>query len=120
MKALLASLGIGICFVTGCGKTEAPPPAATATNTTATGNPLTAPVDYLGAVGKAKRVSEKVADTATLKQAIQMFQASEDRFPKDLNELVKTGYLPALPKVPYGTKFSYNPTTGEVKVVQAQ
>ena len=112
------SCGVAIFFVAGCGQKEPPPPAKT-TNTTATGNPLTAPVDYLGAVSRAKKVSEKVADLAPVKQAIQMFQATEDRFPKDLNELVKSGYLAAMPKAPYGMKFLYDAATGDVKVVEA-
>jgi hypothetical protein len=119
MRALLAGLAVATCFLSGCGKKESQPPAAKPTKTTM-GNPLTAPVDYLGAIGQAKRVAEKVADTAPLKQAIQMFHVSEDRLPKDLNELVKSGYLPALPKAPYRTKFQYDPKTGDVKVVPAE
>jgi hypothetical protein len=36
--------------------------------------------------------------------------------PKDLNELVPK-YLKSIPAPPPGTKFDYNPATGEVKVV---
>src|SRR3954454_20934284 len=88
------------------------------TNATATGNPLTAPVDYLGAVAKAKKFSEKTIDTTAVNQAIQLFYAQEDRFPKDLNELVAKHYMPSIPPAPGGMQWSYNPRTGEVKVAQ--
>lgn len=84
------------------------------------GNPVTAPVDYVGAVGKAKKSSEKVVDVATLQKAIQAFHADEDRYPKDLNELVTSKILPTLPEPPYGMKFQYNPQTGAIKAVAAQ
>ncbi len=119
MKATFAAAVMLVCMVAGCGKKEQPPADAKSTNA-AVGNPLTAPVDYVGAVGRAQRVSERVADTASLKRAIQMFHASEDRYPKDLNELLTSGHMPVLPRPPYGTKFQYNSANGEVKVVPAQ
>lgn len=102
--------------VAGCSKQE-PAPAKPA-NSAASGNPLTAPVDYLGAVAKAKNVSEKVIDTTSLNRSIQLFYAQEDRFPKDLNELVSKHYLPALPSAPPGARWVYNPQTGEIKAVR--
>jgi hypothetical protein len=84
----------------------------------ATANPITAPVDYLGAVGKAKQVSERTIDAAAINQAIQLFYVQEDRFPKELNELVAKRYIPALPQAPAGTRFAYNPQNGEFKIVK--
>jgi hypothetical protein len=121
MKAnpfLILAIAFGF---TACGGKEPTPsakPANQQTNPTATGNPLTAPVDYLGAVGKAKRVAEKTVDTASLNRTIQLFYAQEDRYPKDLNELVANRYLPSLPTAPYGTKIIYNPEKGEVRIVK--
>lgn len=100
----------------GCGKKGAEPKAA-ATNAPTGGNPLTAPVDYLGAAAQAKRVSEKTVDLAALRQAIQLFYAQEDRFPRDLQELVNEKYLGALPPPPAGMQFKYNPANGEVSLV---
>lgn len=105
--------------IAGCGRKEANPSPKT-TNTATTGNPLTAPADYLGAVGQAQKYSAKAVDLASVSKAIQMFHASEDRFPKDLNELIKEQYLPVLPQLPTGMKYSYNPTNGQVKAVAAQ
>jgi hypothetical protein len=91
--------------------TNAPPAAAV---------PLTAPVDYLGAVGQAKKHSEGVIDRASLQKTIDLFNAQEDRFPKDLNELVTMKYLPAIPPAPYGMKIQYDAASGQVKIVKAQ
>jgi ABC-type Fe3+-hydroxamate transport system substrate-binding protein len=80
-------------------------------------NPITAPVDYIGAVTKAQTVAEKTVDVASLTKAIQMFQVEEGRLPKTLNELVEKKYLPKLPEPPAGQQLSYDPNTGKVKIV---
>jgi serine/threonine protein kinase len=72
--------------------------------------------DYLGAVNQAKKYSEKAIDLAQLKNAIQQFNAMEERFPKDLNELVQQHYLVSVPVPPRGMKLAYNPQTGEVRI----
>src|SRR4029079_5602353 len=90
-----ALLICGALLLAGCSKKETA--TANATNETASsGNPITAPVDYLGAVAKAKHHSEKVIDTASVNGAIQKFYAMEDRFPRDLDELVSQHYLHAV------------------------
>jgi hypothetical protein len=99
-------------FFCGCGKKAAPQP-----ETSSSGNPVTAPADYLGALSKAKKTAEKTVDAASLQKAIDLFQAQEGRLPKDLNELVGPNYLSKLPPPPAGMKFDYSPTTGQVKVV---
>lgn len=115
---LLLALTISLGLV-GCAKKEAPATAAKSTNQPAAGgNPLTAPVDYLGAVGQAKKVAVKTVDLASLNQAIQLFHAGEDRFPRDLNELVSQGYLPRLPAPPPGTRLYYDPARGAIRVVR--
>ena len=74
-------------------------------------------MDYLGAVATAQKRAVKTIDSVNLSQAIQMFQAQEERNPKSLNELVSSGYLHRLPQPPPGMKFDYDPKTGQVKVV---
>ena len=110
---LLVSL-VAAAFVAGCGDNSS---NSGQSQTNASGNPLTAPVDYLGALGKGKQYAEKTADTVSINRDIQMFQVDEGRFPKDLNELVEKKYLPRIPQAPYGMKLEYNPTTGIVKAV---
>jgi hypothetical protein len=80
------------------------------------GNPMTAVPDYIGAVGQAQKYSVKQIDLAYLNQAIQQFNASEGRFPKDLNELIPN-YIGKIPDAPYGSKIDYDPNSGTVKVV---
>jgi hypothetical protein len=109
------ALGLSL-LLAGCSKQEST--AAKTTNQSASGNPITAPVDYLGAVAKAKHFSEKTIDTTSLNQAIQLFYAQEDRFPKDLNELAAKRYIGAVPPAPAGTVWAYNPQTGELKAVR--
>jgi len=83
-----------------------------------TGNPITAPVDYLGAVNQARKMAIKKIDIASLQNAISLFQGQEDRYPRDLNELAAKHYIQTVPQLPPGLRFDYNPQTGEVRVVQ--
>ena len=119
MKPWIAALLLAGGLVTGCGPKRAKSDPAATNAATAGGNPITAPVDYIGAVGKAQKHSAKVVDTVQVQQAIQQFHAGEDRFPKDLEELVKEGYLAAVPKLPTGLKYQYDAATGRVKAVSA-
>jgi hypothetical protein len=109
---------IGIVLAAGlaaCGQKETAPSNSAAESS---GNPLTAPVDYLGSISKAKQSMEARLDTVALRQAIQMFQAQEGRFPRDLNELVAKQYLRSVPPAPAGSRLSYNAANGEVRVVK--
>lgn len=99
-----------------CGKS--PESKKSANDTEAAGNPLTAPVDYLGAVGKAKKSAVGTIDVVSLNKTIELFYASEDRFPKDLSELVSMRYLPKMPAAPYGTRIAYDPAKGQVTIVK--
>ena len=115
---LLLSLAAGL-LLAGCGDNNSSKQAQ-ATNATPnynTGNPITAPVDYLGAVAQAKKYSEKQIDLAYLNEAIQQFNAAEGRCPKDLNELMPN-YIGKIPQAPYGSKIVYDAASGTVKVVK--
>jgi hypothetical protein len=120
---LLVSLAAVLLAATGCDD-GGPGKAGQATNSASSSSPssggsvLTAPVDYLGAVGQAKRIADKTIDTSSINQAIQMFQTDKGRVPTDLNELVRDKYLPYLPQPPYGTKYEYDANLGQVKVVK--
>ena len=100
-------------FFAGCGKSDSP--ASKSTNASSSGNPLTAPVDYLGAVGQAQKRAGKVVASAGLDQAIKMFYSQEGKFPASLNALVPD-YLQSIPPAPNGMKYSYDPKTGVLKV----
>jgi hypothetical protein len=111
---------LAVLALAGCGakETQTTSTAAPATNTTTSGNPVTAPVDYLGAVSKAQQSAVKTTSTLGLQQAINHFQVSEGRYPKDLNELVAKEHIAKLPAPPAGMKFEYDPATGQVKAVK--
>lgn len=121
MKNLIPAL-LSALLVTACGSKSGPEAPADKTNAqSSAGNPLTAPVDYLGAVVKARKDADTTImkiDTASLNQAITMFNAEKGRFPKDLNELVKEQYIPRLPTTPEGMALSYDPQSGKVSVVK--
>jgi len=87
-------------------------------SSSSSGNPLTAPVDYLGATVKAQQSATKTIDLSYAKQAIQLFNASEGRFPKDLDELVSTHYMGQLPTLPRGVKLDYDANTGNIALVK--
>lgn len=118
MKEACAVILLAGLTLAGCGKKEpaasAPPPQRSA----APAQPLSAPADYLGAVSKGQKSAIKTIDLASLGQAIKLFEVEEGRLPKDLNELVAEKYLPGLPAPPPGTKFVYDPNTGNVRVVK--
>lgn len=107
--------------MTGCGK-KAPAPGSTgATNAAAADsmNPLNAPAQYLGAMNKAQKLATKTVDNASINQAIQLFFSQEDRFPRDLQELVTQHFLPEMPTPPRGMAFDYNPKNGQFRVITA-
>jgi hypothetical protein len=78
---------------------------------------LNAPNTYLEGLANGQRRAIKTIDIAQLNQAIQMFNAEEDHYPKDLNELVRRGLIAKIPDPPYQMKIAYDPNTGEVSVV---
>jgi hypothetical protein len=127
MKCLSHALVLGGVFLAACDKKPEPAPAK-ATNSAAgfnnaisnnsSGNPLSAPADYLGALAKGKQTSESVIDTVSLNKSVQLFYAQEGHYPADLDELVKEKYLPRLPAAPYGMKLTYDAKAGEVKMVK--
>src|SRR5262249_31956601 len=117
MKTPLCILVGMVLVLVGCSDNSSPPtPAAGTNNASSSGNPLTAPVDYLSAVANAQQSAVKTVDTVSLNQAVQQFGVDHGRNPKDLNELVEQKYIPKLPQLPYGTKFVYDAATGTVKI----
>src|SRR5947209_14962498 len=117
MKSL--SLFTAVCFslvLLGCGKSDSPAPASNSTGSGASS--ANGPADYVGALGKGQRNAIKTVDTASLNQAVQMFNVDKGRYPKDLNELVQEKYMPKLPEAPFGMKLAYDPDSGKVSVVK--
>jgi hypothetical protein len=120
MKFLLIPLIATSALLAGCGDSSAKKTTSAGTNAEPrydSGNPLTAPADYVGALGQAKKHAEKVIDVSYINQAIQMFNVQEGRNPKTLQELVPN-YLGKMPEAPFGSKIVYDPATATVTVVK--
>ncbi|HMJ91628.1 MAG TPA: hypothetical protein VK530_17535 [Candidatus Acidoferrum sp.] len=100
-----------LCFF-GCEKKPTPKAADGSGNS---GNPLSAPADYLGALNKAQKSAQKTAGNVGIDQALKTFVAEEGRFPKTLEELKSKGIN--VPTPPAGMKWDYDPNTGIVKAV---
>jgi hypothetical protein len=117
MKLLPVLVLVMAFFLAGCGDKQTNKPAAT--NAASSGSSaLTAPVDYLDAIVRAKTTAEKTVDTVSLQNAIQMFSVEKGRYPKTLDELVTEKVIPRVPAAPYGMKLVYDANTGTVKVVK--
>jgi hypothetical protein len=113
LAVFLSVLTAGL-FLSGCGDSGGS--AASKPTNASSGNPLTAPADYLGAVGQAQKSVAKTAAAAGLTEAIRMYESQKGRLPKNLNELVPE-YISKIPAPPAGMKYDYNPADGSLKVV---
>ena len=111
-KLLLFPLGAAL-LLAGCGE-KASQKTTQAVN--AVSNVVDAPLNYLGAVVDAKKHAENVIDVSYINQDIQMFNASEGRYPTNLEELIPN-YLGRMPEVPYGYQLVYDTNTYTVKAV---
>ena len=114
MKTLCLLAASFLLFACGCGHSEKSN-AVAANQPEVVQNPIEAPAEYIGVLGKAEQQAVRTADLATLTKAIQIFEAQEDRYPRDLKELVEKEYLAKLPVLPPSTVFSYDPKTGAVR-----
>ena len=110
--SVLVLTGLAVLALTGCGDSSKQSKAGVAVS-----NAVTAPIEYIGAGGRALRMAEKTADLAGVNQAIQIFLAQEGRYPKSLDELVEQQLLPQSPPAPHGMKLVYDPQTGRVSAV---
>jgi hypothetical protein len=112
--AVLALAGV---LAAGCGDKPKPAPASAAQPDNR--NPLSAPTDYLGVLNKAKKSAEKTVDITVVQTAINTFKEDEGRFPADLIELLRHGYVREIPAAPYGMALAYDAAKGTVSVVKS-
>jgi len=98
-----------LCFFSGCKGGEK--------SNSASGNPITAPADYVEGLGKGQKSMQKTLSTVGIDQAIQRFHVDQGRLPKDLDELVAKGAMSQIPPAPRGMKYDYDSKTGVIKVV---
>jgi hypothetical protein len=109
-KILLLSMSV--ILIAGCGKNSKSQQAYNAVS-----NVVDAPLNYVGAVVQAKKYSENVIDVSYINEDIQMFNAAEGHYPKDLQEMVPN-YLGKIPVVPLGYQLIYDTNTWTVKTVK--
>jgi hypothetical protein len=98
----------------GCGNNQG---GSSQTNSAASSPPLSGSGNYLDTLANSRDRAVGVVDTASINQAIQMFNATEGRYPKDLEELVTNKLIGEIPPTPRGKKLDYDATAGVVKLV---
>jgi hypothetical protein len=103
-----------VLVLAGCGNNQG---GSSQTNSASAGAAPVPAGNYLDTLANSRDRAVKVIDTAALTQAVQMFNATEGRYPKDLEELVTNKLIAEIPQTPRGKKLDYNPATGEVKLV---
>ena len=116
-RSFCLSLAASLLLI-GCGESSDKP--AQPTNGAAGGSsPLSAPADYVGALGKAQQTAVKTVDTTSLNQAIQMFnveQRAQSQRPERTG--ARRSSSRSIPAAPYGMKLEYDAAAGKVKVVK--
>ena len=108
---LLLFAGVCLCFFSGCKEGEK------SSTGKSSGNPLTAPADYVGELGKQQKSAQATLVTVGIDQGIKRFYTEQGRLPKDLDELVAKGAMSQIPPPPRGMKYDYDAKTGVVKLV---
>ena len=91
---------LSVVLLLGCDQKSQSSGGGTTNTSSSGGSVLTAPVDYLRVAGKAQQSAVKTVDTASLNQAIQLFNVEKGRNPKDLDELVLEKFIPQIPAAP--------------------
>lgn len=114
MKILPVSLVAVALMLAGCGEKAA---QKTTQAVNAVSNVVDAPLNYVGAVVQAQKHAENVIDVSYINEDIRMFNASEGRYPTDLQELIPN-YLGKMPVVPLGYKLVYDTNTYTVSTVK--
>lgn len=110
--SIIISIGAA-ALLAGCGNQSDSTAQGTNTVSTATNGPG----GYLKSAVREEKNAAKTVDTASIAQAIQLFNVQEGHYPKTLQELVPN-YMPKIPEAPYGSKIEYDASNGSVKVVQ--
>lgn len=113
---LLILLGVSACSKNGGDDAT----GDTSTNDYSSGNPLTAPTDYLEAVAKGQKKAANTINMASVTQAVDLYYAAEGSYAESLQKLVDEGYLAAIPEAPAGKVLIYDPKTGSVTLEAKQ
>ena len=112
MKSQIVLVAVACGLLSGCGDNSKSKSSGTVGE-----NPLNAPADYVGAIGKAQKAAVKTLGAVSLDSAIKTFYEQENRYPKTLDELTPK-YVSKIPDAPLGYKINYDAAKGEVSVVR--
>lgn len=124
MKTLCWLLCSSLVFLSACRrKRSAAPAAPEATAPPAVEQPA-APASSPAAPAPAEAAPEAQLSTAKfdedfgiLSQGLLTFKRDKNRAPKDWEELISTGYLKKLPAAPPGKRYTFNPGSLDVHMV---
>ena len=72
--------------------------------------------DFAKNLSDSEKKATEVVGLSELNKAVQQFNVIEGRYPRTLDELVASRFLPKIPVAPRGKRFIYNPKSGEVTV----
>ncbi len=104
-----------LAILVACGGSDSGKSGASLTNN-GSGNPITAPVDYLGAVNQGRRKAVSQINLNHINSTLQQFALIEGKQAESLDELIKKGYLQSLPVLPKGMELIYDLKSGQVAV----
>ncbi len=85
-----------------------------------TGGESGAVPDYREMIAKTRTRQEATANLEMLRESISRFQYNLARFPTNLIELVRAGYVPEIPKPPPGMAYSYSSQMGDLNLVPVE
>ena len=68
--------------------------------------------------GKGRKLTPD--EMSLLSYGLDQFKERYNRYPRDLAEAVKTGFIRKLPQLPPGETFQYDAKTSQIKVVKAK
>ncbi|OQA25528.1 MAG: hypothetical protein BWY59_01742 [Verrucomicrobia bacterium ADurb.Bin345] len=74
--------------------------------------------DYRALIERARQRKEASSRYADVERALREFQVQLGRFPTNLNEITRTGFLDALPPPPEGMAYAYDPMSGAIRFVR--
>lgn len=77
-------------------------------------------IDYQRVLAHARDRQSQDVKLSILRDAIQRFHVSRARLPRNLQELVASGFLREVPSLPPDRTYRYDPTFGSVWIVPVE
>ncbi len=74
--------------------------------------------DYRALIERSRKRQEASARYKNLEQGIRDFHVLLGRFPTNLNEVVRAGFIDVIPEPPPGTGYAYDPVSGTFRIMR--